>query len=74
MKNTDLSEILNQQPIGIAEITPVEGNYLYFNEQERLYRGLSCDEMKSVSKAFNGTASEIFWVHMQSTTNKTKTI
>jgi diguanylate cyclase (GGDEF)-like protein len=49
MKKTELAEILDQQPFGIAELTSVEGNYLFFNEQERILRRLSFSEMQSVS-------------------------
>lgn len=40
---------MNQQSIGIAELNPIEGDFLYFNEQECLFRRLSSKEMKSVS-------------------------
>jgi len=49
MKQAELAEILNQQPFGVAELTAEEGNYIFFNEQERLFRGLSYTEMQSVS-------------------------
>jgi len=49
MTQTELTEILNQQPFGVAELTAEEGNYIFFNEQERLFRGLSYTEMQSVS-------------------------
>jgi diguanylate cyclase (GGDEF)-like protein len=49
MNKTELVEILNQQPFGIAEFTSLEGNYLFFNEQERILRKLSFSEMQSVS-------------------------
>lgn len=49
MNNAELLEILNQQPYGIAELTAEEGRYLYFNERERMLRGLSYSEMQSVS-------------------------
>jgi diguanylate cyclase (GGDEF)-like protein len=49
MDRKELAEILDQQPCGIAELTSIEGNYLFFNEQERILRGLSFSEMKSIS-------------------------
>jgi diguanylate cyclase (GGDEF)-like protein len=49
MKKTELIEILNQQPFGIAELNPIEGKFLYFNEQECFFRKLSSNEMKSIS-------------------------
>ncbi len=49
MNKTELAEILNQQPFGISELNPIEGNFLYFNEQERLFRKLSFNEITSAS-------------------------
>lgn len=49
MNKTDLAGILNHQPFGISELSVDKGNYLYFNEQERLLRGQSFSEMQSVS-------------------------
>ena len=49
MTKVDLVKIFNQQPFGIAELTPLEGKYLFFNEQECVLRGLSFSEMQSVS-------------------------
>jgi diguanylate cyclase (GGDEF)-like protein/PAS domain S-box-containing protein len=49
MTEVDLVKISNQQSFGIAELTPLEGNYLFFNEQERILRKLSFSEMQSVS-------------------------
>lgn len=42
-------EILNQQLYGIAELTADEGRYLFFNKKEQQIRGLSDNEMNSVS-------------------------
>jgi diguanylate cyclase (GGDEF)-like protein len=49
MNKAELAEILHLQPFGIAEFTPVEGHYLFFNEQERILRKLSVNEMNSIS-------------------------
>lgn len=49
MTEVDLVKIFNLQPSGIAELTPLEGNYIFFNEQERILRRLSVSEIQSVS-------------------------
>ena len=49
MTKIDLVKIFNRQPIGIAELNPLDGKYLFFNEQERILRKLTFSEMQSVS-------------------------
>jgi diguanylate cyclase (GGDEF)-like protein/PAS domain S-box-containing protein len=49
MSKIDLVNIFNLQPFGIAELTPLEGKYVFFNEQECVLRDLSFSEMQSVS-------------------------
>jgi diguanylate cyclase (GGDEF)-like protein/PAS domain S-box-containing protein len=49
MTEVDLVKIFNRQPFGISELTPLEGNYIFFNEHERIFRRLSLSEMQSVS-------------------------
>ena len=49
MKEVDLVRIFNRLPFGISELTPLEGNYVFFNEKERILRKLSFSEMQSVS-------------------------
>jgi diguanylate cyclase (GGDEF)-like protein/PAS domain S-box-containing protein len=49
MSKIDLVKIFNRQPFGIAELTPLEGKYAFFNEQECVLRDLSFSEMQSVS-------------------------
>jgi hypothetical protein len=49
MTVVDLVKIFNQQSFGIAEFTPLEGNYLFSNEQERFLRKLSFSKIQSVS-------------------------
>lgn len=48
MNESDLKTLINDHPFGIAELTQA-GNYLFFNEKERLFRGLSCAEMQTTS-------------------------
>lgn len=48
MNESDLKTLINDHPFGIAELTQA-GNYLFFNEKERLFRGLSWDEMQTTS-------------------------
>ena len=48
MNKTDLTEILHQQPFGIAEFCPIDGRYLFFNKQERVLRNLSISDIESV--------------------------
>ncbi|EAR62293.1 sensor domain-containing diguanylate cyclase [Neptuniibacter caesariensis] len=45
----DNSHILNLLPYGIAEFTAEEGRYLFFNEQEKVLRGLSAETLRSTS-------------------------
>jgi diguanylate cyclase (GGDEF)-like protein/PAS domain S-box-containing protein len=49
MTEVDLVKIFNQQSVGIAELTPLEGNYVFFNEQERILRKLSRSEIQVTS-------------------------
>jgi diguanylate cyclase (GGDEF)-like protein/PAS domain S-box-containing protein len=49
MKEVDLVKIINRLPFGVSELTPLEGNYVFFNEKERILRKLSLSEMQSVS-------------------------
>jgi diguanylate cyclase (GGDEF)-like protein/PAS domain S-box-containing protein len=49
MTKVDLVKIFNLQPSGIAELTPLQGNYIFFNEQECILRKLSVSEIQSVS-------------------------
>jgi diguanylate cyclase (GGDEF)-like protein/PAS domain S-box-containing protein len=49
MTEVDVVKIFNHQPFGISELTPLEGNYIFFNEHERIFRKLSMGEMQSVS-------------------------
>ena len=49
MTEDDLVKIFNRQSFGIAELSPLNGNYIFFNEQERILRKLSLSEMQSVS-------------------------
>ncbi|MFT6268636.1 MAG: diguanylate cyclase (GGDEF)-like protein [Alphaproteobacteria bacterium] len=49
MNKTDQRELINQQPIGMAELTAEKGNYLFFNTKELIFRDLSHDELQVVS-------------------------
>jgi len=49
MNKIQLKDILNNQPLGIAEFSVNQGKYLYFNERERELRGLTYEEMWQVS-------------------------
>ncbi|MFQ3189972.1 MAG: diguanylate cyclase (GGDEF)-like protein/PAS domain S-box-containing protein [Paraglaciecola sp.] len=49
MTEVDVVKIFNLQPFGISVLTPLEGNYIFFNEHERIFRKLSLSEMQSVS-------------------------
>lgn len=49
MTKSDLVKIFNRQPIGIAELTALDGRYVFFNEQERILRKLTFSEMQSIS-------------------------
>jgi diguanylate cyclase (GGDEF)-like protein/PAS domain S-box-containing protein len=60
MTEVELVKIFNLQPFGIAELTPLEGKYIFYNEQERILRRLSVSEIQSVSifDLFSGDESE----------------
>jgi diguanylate cyclase (GGDEF)-like protein len=55
MNEADLRELIDDHPYGIAELTE-DGRYLFFNEKERLFRGLSRNQMQAayVFDFFNG--------------------